>query len=54
MSYIDGFVIACPKANKDKFIAHAREGDSVFIELGARMASVSTSSISSRGTGLSR
>lgn len=35
MSYIDGFVIACPKANKDKFIAHAREGDSVFIELGA-------------------
>ena len=36
MSYVDGFVIACPKANKDKFIAHAREGDSVFIELGAR------------------
>jgi uncharacterized protein YbaA (DUF1428 family) len=35
MSYIDGFVIACPKANKDKFIAHARQGDSVFIEFGA-------------------
>lgn len=35
MSYIDGFVIACPKANKDKFIAHAREGDSVFMDFGA-------------------
>lgn len=35
MSYIDGFVIACPKANKDKFIAHAKLGDSVFIEMGA-------------------
>jgi uncharacterized protein YbaA (DUF1428 family) len=36
MSYIDGFVIACPTANKDKFIAHARLGDSMFIDLGAR------------------
>jgi uncharacterized protein YbaA (DUF1428 family) len=36
MSYIDGFVIACPKASKDKFIAHAQLGDSVFIDLGAR------------------
>ena len=35
MSYIDGFLIACPKANKDKFIAHAREGDSVFMDFGA-------------------
>ncbi len=35
MSYIDGFVIACPKVNKEKFIAHAKTGDSVFIDLGA-------------------
>lgn len=35
MTYIDGFVIAVPTANKDKFEAHARKGDSVFIELGA-------------------
>lgn len=35
MSYIDGFVIAVPTANKDKFIAHAEMGDSVFMDLGA-------------------
>jgi len=35
MSYIDGFVIAVPTANKDKFIEHARKGDSVFLEYGA-------------------
>jgi uncharacterized protein YbaA (DUF1428 family) len=35
MAYIDGFVIAVPKANKQKFIEHANKGDSVFIELGA-------------------
>jgi uncharacterized protein YbaA (DUF1428 family) len=35
MSYIDGFVIAVPTANKEKFIAHAKMGDSVFIDLGA-------------------
>lgn len=35
MGYIDGFVIACPTANKDKFIEHAKMGDSVFIDLGA-------------------
>ena len=35
MGYIDGFVIACPKANKEKFIEHARMGDSVFMDLGA-------------------
>lgn len=35
MSYIDGFVLAVPTANKEKFIAHARLGDSVFMDLGA-------------------
>jgi uncharacterized protein YbaA (DUF1428 family) len=35
MTYIDGFVIACPEANRDEFIAHARLGDSVFMDLGA-------------------
>jgi uncharacterized protein YbaA (DUF1428 family) len=29
MSYIDGFVIAVPTANKQKFIEHAKLGDSV-------------------------
>ena len=36
MSYIDGFVIAVPKNNKQKFIEHAKLGDSVFMELGAK------------------
>ena len=35
MSYIDGFVIAVPTVNKEKFIEHAKLGDSVFIDLGA-------------------
>lgn len=35
MSYIDGFVIAVPAANKQKFIDHAKTMDSVFLELGA-------------------
>ncbi|MCG3174802.1 MAG: putative protein YbaA [Myxococcota bacterium] len=35
MSYVDGFVIAVPAANKQKFIEHAGLGDSVFIDLGA-------------------
>ena len=35
MSYIDGFVIAVPTANKQAFIEHARLGDSVFMDLGA-------------------
>lgn len=35
MAYIDGFVIAVPKTNKQKFIEHADKGDSVFMELGA-------------------
>lgn len=35
MNYVDGFVIAVPTANKQKFIDHAATGDSVFIEMGA-------------------
>jgi uncharacterized protein YbaA (DUF1428 family)/uncharacterized glyoxalase superfamily protein PhnB len=35
MTYIDGFVIAVPTANKQKFIDHAKLGDSVFMDLGA-------------------
>ena len=35
MTYIDGFVIAVPTANKQKFIDHARLGDQLFMELGA-------------------
>ncbi len=35
MSYVDGFVIAVPSANKQKFIDHAKLGDAVFIDLGA-------------------
>lgn len=35
MPYIDGFVIAVPTANKQKFIDHAKNGNSVFLELGA-------------------
>ncbi len=35
MSYVDGFVIAVPAANKQKFIDHAKQGDSVFMDLGA-------------------
>jgi uncharacterized protein YbaA (DUF1428 family) len=35
MTYIDGFVAAVPTANKQKFIDHAKMGDSVFVELGA-------------------
>ena len=35
MAYIDGFVIACPEANKQKFIDHANLADNMFIEMGA-------------------
>ena len=35
MAYFEGFVIPVPKANKDKFIAHARLSDQVFMENGA-------------------
>ena len=35
MTYIQGFVIAVPTANKQKFIDHARLGDAVFLDHGA-------------------
>lgn len=35
MNYVDGFVIAVPTANKQKFIDHAATADSLFIEMGA-------------------
>lgn len=35
MTYVDGFVIACPKANRQKFIDHASKADPMFIEMGA-------------------
>lgn len=35
MSYIDGFVIAVPTANKQQFIEHARKVDGIFTEFGA-------------------
>ncbi len=35
MAYIDGFVMAVPTANKQKFIDYAREFDPIFLEYGA-------------------
>ncbi len=35
MPYVDGFVLAVPTANKDKFLAHAGEFDPMFLEFGA-------------------
>ena len=35
MSYVDGFVIAAPSADKTKFIDHARRMDAAFLEMGA-------------------
>lgn len=35
MSYIDGFVLAVPTANKQKFTDHAKSGNGVFMDLGA-------------------
>lgn len=35
MSYIDGFIIAVPTANKQKFIKHAKRSDTIFKEFGA-------------------
>ena len=35
MTYIEGFLIPVPTANKDKFIEHARLADEIFIEHGA-------------------
>ena len=35
MTYVDGFVIAVPTANKQQFIAHAEKFDAMLIEAGA-------------------
>ena len=35
MSYVDGFIMAVPTANKQKFIDHANASDNFFIEFGA-------------------
>jgi len=35
MTYVDGFVFAVPKANKEKFKAHAQELDVLFTKHGA-------------------
>ena len=35
MSYIDGFVMAVPTENKQRFIDHAKKGDTIFTEMGA-------------------
>lgn len=35
MSYVDGFVIAVPTANKQAFIEQAREFDTALVQLGA-------------------
>jgi uncharacterized protein YbaA (DUF1428 family) len=35
MSYIDGFIMAVPKANRQKFIDHGSHADTMFVEMGA-------------------
>jgi uncharacterized protein YbaA (DUF1428 family) len=35
MNYVDGFVIAVPTANREKYLHHAREAATVFKENGA-------------------
>ena len=35
MSYVDGFVAAVPRSNQERFVAHAKKADEVFLELGA-------------------
>ena len=35
MSYVDGFVIPVPTANREKFIGHAGKFDVIFLEYGA-------------------
>ena len=35
MEYVDGFVVAVPNKNKDKYIQHAREAAVIFKEYGA-------------------
>lgn len=36
MTYVEGFVLAVPKQNRQRFIEHAHTGNAVFMELGAR------------------
>ena len=35
MSYIDGFVVPVPSANKEAFVSHARHVDQLFMDYGA-------------------
>lgn len=35
MNYVDGFVLAVPTANRDKYLHHAKEAAAVFKENGA-------------------
>ena len=35
MSYVDGFVIAVPTANREAFVAHARQFDQLLVKEGA-------------------
>ncbi len=35
MNYVDGFVIAVPRANRQAFIEHAATIDPIFLEMGA-------------------
>lgn len=35
MTYVDGFVAAVPRSNRERFVEHAKRADEVFLELGA-------------------
>ena len=35
MTYVDGFVLAVPTANRTQFITHARTIDGILLEMGA-------------------
>ena len=35
MSYVDGFVVAVPRANKDAYIEHAKQAAAIFKQHGA-------------------
>ena len=35
MTYVDGFLMAVPTANQQRFVEHARTGGEAFLELGA-------------------
>ena len=35
MAYVDGFIMAVPNANRQKFIDHAGKFDALFLEFGA-------------------